>query len=55
MTEKYLYPEGDALALCAFLEPMLVVDMRIRAHAREMIGHPWLELRKEDEGFTGEW
>jgi len=44
MIEKYLWSEADAAAVCEFLEPMLVVDQRERAHAREMVDHPWLEV-----------
>ncbi len=34
MMEKYLYTDRDATLLCDFLEPMLVVDMKQRSHAR---------------------
>lgn len=44
MMEKYLWSEPDAAALCAFLEPMLVVDHRKRKQARELVNHPWLEV-----------
>lgn len=54
MAEKYLYGARDAAALCAFLEPMLAVDMRARAGAREMAGHAWLEACAED-GEVGVW
>jgi serine/threonine-protein kinase SRPK3 len=53
MMEKYLYKEKDATLLCSFLEPMLAVDMRDRKEAREMIGHPWMEV-DEDE-WVGDW
>jgi serine/threonine-protein kinase SRPK3 len=53
MMEKYLYSENDAVALCDFLEPMLAVDHRDRKEAREMVGHPWMEV-DEDE-WVGEW
>lgn len=48
MMEKYLYNEKDAMALCDFLEPMLAVDQRDRKEARDMVGHPWMDL-DEDE------
>ncbi|KIM85486.1 hypothetical protein PILCRDRAFT_817513 [Piloderma croceum F 1598] len=48
MMEKYLYNEKDAMALCDFLEPMLAVDQRDRKEARDMVGHPWMNL-DEDE------
>ena len=54
MTEKYLYNEADANALCAFLEPMLSADFRKRKPAREMVDHPWLEVTEAD-GEVGEW
>jgi hypothetical protein len=53
MMEKYLFTELDAALLCAFLEPMLMVDMKIREKAGGMVGHKWLDLRGEDE--VGEW
>lgn len=43
MLEKYLFTQSDADALCAFLEPMLKCDFRIRATAEEMLSHEWLE------------
>jgi hypothetical protein len=54
MIEKYLYNEGDANALCAFLEPMLSADFRKRKLAREVVGHTWLEVTEAD-GEVGEW
>ncbi|KAF8905437.1 kinase-like domain-containing protein [Gymnopilus junonius] len=54
MIEKYLYSESDADALCAFLKPMLTVDMRERVNACDMKNHPWLEPSKED-GIVTEW
>ncbi|TCD61151.1 hypothetical protein EIP91_008845 [Steccherinum ochraceum] len=53
MMEKYLWAEEEAAALCEFLEPMLVVDQRERAQAREMVGHPWLEVDLEKEDLEG--
>jgi len=54
MTEKYLYTEGESAALCEFLEPMLAVDMRQRAHARDVKNHKWLEPCDSDEPVA-EW
>ncbi len=54
MTEKYLYSEAYAQALCDFLEPMLAVDMRKRCHARDMVDHYWLQIT-EDEEDVEEW
>ncbi|KAG6829279.1 hypothetical protein H0H92_005032 [Tricholoma furcatifolium] len=49
MTEKYSYPEADAVALSEFLLPMLSIDMKERSHARDMLDHPWLVLSPGDE------
>ena len=54
MTEKYLFTEVDAAALCSFLQPMLAVDMRERVHARDMTEHIWLTLHEEDQAIM-EW
>ncbi|KAI0336204.1 Pkinase-domain-containing protein [Cubamyces sp. BRFM 1775] len=53
MVEKYLWNERDAEALCSFLEPMLVIDHRKRAHARDMVNHPWLEVDPLSEDLWG--
>lgn len=52
MVEKYLYNEKDAVMLCSFLEPMLAVDMRDRKAARDMVGHPWMDVA-DDEWVDG--
>ncbi|KAI0080057.1 kinase-like protein [Panus rudis PR-1116 ss-1] len=44
MIEKYLWSESDAQAFCEFLEPMLVIDHRKRAQARDLVDHPWLDV-----------
>ena len=49
MIEKYLHSEAESVALCDFLEPMLAVDMRERAHARDMKNHKWLQPSEIDE------
>jgi len=54
MIEKYLFTEADSTALCKFLLPMLVVDRRKRAHARDMIDHEWLNTTLEDDADS-EW
>ncbi|KAJ6519460.1 kinase-like domain-containing protein [Mycena sanguinolenta] len=54
MREKYLWNDPDATVLCAFLEPMLAIDPRKRADAKDMIGHPWLEVTAADD-VVGEW
>ncbi|EIW64963.1 Pkinase-domain-containing protein [Trametes versicolor FP-101664 SS1] len=53
MVEKYLWSESDAEAVCAFLEPMLVVDHRKRANARDMVDHPWLQVDPLSEELWG--
>ncbi|KAK2462028.1 hypothetical protein APHAL10511_006491 [Amanita phalloides] len=52
MVEKYLYTEAESAALCDLLEPMLSIDMRQRARARDMKNHHWLELNETDEPVT---
>ncbi|KAF8213454.1 kinase-like domain-containing protein [Mycena galopus ATCC 62051] len=54
MTEKYLWSEPDATVLCTFLEPMLAVDQRKRTDAKDILGHPWLEVTAADD-VVGEW
>ena len=54
MIEKYLFSEPDAVLLCEFLEPLLAVDMKERAHARDLRDHRWLEITLED-GIVTEW
>lgn len=54
MTEKYLFTEEDAVALCEFLHPMLSIDMKQRARARDMLNHAWLNSASSDDA-VGEW
>ena len=54
MVEKYLYTERESLDLCEFLHPMLVIDMKQRACARDMINHKWLDPSLSDE-VVDEW
>ena len=54
MIEKYLYTEEESATLCEFLEPMLTVDMRQRAQARDVKNHKWLEPCESD-GPVAEW
>ena len=54
MMEKYSWTEPDADAACEFLLPMLSIDHRSRAHARDMVNHPWLEV-DPDELSRVEW
>jgi len=52
MREKYLFESAEADAVCSFLEPMLALDMRERASAREMVNHPWLDVDWDEEATT---
>nr|GAT49705.1 CMGC/SRPK protein kinase [Mycena chlorophos] len=54
MTEKYLWHEADATVLCSFLEPMLSVDPRNRADAKDLLDHQWLKVSDADD-VVGEW
>lgn len=54
MAEKYGYSVSDAAALSDFLLPMLAIDMKERAHARDMLDHPWLSPSPNDEELV-EW
>ncbi|KAI0322325.1 kinase-like domain-containing protein [Amylostereum chailletii] len=49
MREKYLFAPEDADALCAFLKPMLNLDMHKRAKAGEMSAHSWLDIQWDRE------
>lgn len=49
MVEKYGWSDQDAAALCKFLLPMLDIDHHTRAHARDLVNHPWLEVDLEAE------
>ncbi|ESK98221.1 cmgc srpk protein kinase [Moniliophthora roreri MCA 2997] len=54
MIEKYLFTEEDSQALCDFLLPMLVIDFKHRASARDMVDHEWLKITESD-GPCDEW
>ena len=53
MAEKYLYKEEHSEELCAFLLPMLAVDMQKRARARDMLDHRWLSPATDE--VIDEW
>ncbi|EGO02812.1 hypothetical protein SERLA73DRAFT_48203 [Serpula lacrymans var. lacrymans S7.3] len=55
MTEKYLFSSAESAELCAFLEPMLAVDQRDRKEARDVVGHPWLEVKDEEWVGLEDW
>jgi len=42
LVEKYRLDEDEAVALTAFLKPMLDFDPKNRATAEELLKHPWL-------------
>lgn len=44
--QKYRVPKNDAKELAEFLIPMLVVDPRQRATARQMLEHSWLMIKE---------
>ncbi|KAJ8084352.1 hypothetical protein PM082_003121 [Marasmius tenuissimus] len=54
MVEKYLYTEADSKALCDFLLPMLTVDFKKRASARDRVDHEWLTITEAD-GPCDDW
>ncbi|KAK7058332.1 hypothetical protein VNI00_001963 [Paramarasmius palmivorus] len=54
MIEKYLFSEEDSQSLCDFLLPMLVVDFKHRASARDIVDHEWLKITETD-GPCDEW
>ena len=42
MADKYDYTPEQAQLFASFMEPMLTVDWKTRAHAKDMLDHPWL-------------
>ena len=52
MVEKYLWTPHASQLLCDFLEPMLVVNHRNRAQARDIVDHVWLETELTDEDLA---
>ncbi|KAF5374868.1 hypothetical protein D9758_000051 [Tetrapyrgos nigripes] len=54
MVEKYMYSEADSEAFCEFLLPMLTVEMKKRAAARDTIDHRWLTITEADD-LDEEW
>ncbi|THH17405.1 hypothetical protein EW146_g3394 [Bondarzewia mesenterica] len=52
MREKYLFGDVESRALCAFLEPMLVVDGKCRASAGALARHEWLDVEWEREALS---
>ncbi|KAK7468660.1 hypothetical protein VKT23_003164 [Stygiomarasmius scandens] len=49
MVEKYMYSEADSEAFCDFILPMLTIEMKKRAAARDMIEHKWLSITEADD------
>ena len=52
MAEKYMWNVEASKAFCAFLQPMLELDWRKRAQARDLVDHPWLNVDGEMFDFT---
>jgi len=42
MIDKYDYTPEEAELFASFMNPMLVIDPKLRASARDMLNHPWL-------------
>ena len=42
LSDKYGMARGDAAELAAFLKPMLSLEPRDRASAKDMLSHAWL-------------
>ena len=53
MVEKYMWTPEASKAFCGFLLPMLELDWRKRAQARDLVDHPWLNV--EGELFDFSW
>ena len=47
LIEKYHFKEEDATGLTQFLLPMLEIDYKRRATAKECLEHPWLKINNE--------
>ena len=52
MVEKYMWTAEASKAFCEFLLPMLELDWRKRAQARDLVVHPWLNVDGEMFDFT---
>lgn len=52
MVEKYMWTTEASKAFCDFLLPMLELDWRKRAQAKDLVDHPWLNVDGEVFDFT---
>ncbi|KAF9648507.1 kinase-like protein [Thelephora ganbajun] len=52
MVEKYMWNVEASKAFCEFLLPMLELDWRKRAQAKDLVDHPWLNVEGELFDFT---
>jgi serine/threonine protein kinase len=52
MIEKYMWNEDASVAFCSFVLPMLELDWRKRAHARDLVQHDWLNVPGESFDFS---
>ena len=52
MVEKYMWNVEASKAFCEFLLPMLELDWRKRAQAKDLVNHPWLNVEGEVFDFT---
>ena len=53
MVEKYMWDVEASKVFCEFLLPMLELDWRKRARAKDLVDHPWLNV--EGESFDFSW
>lgn len=42
MVDKYDYKPEDAELFASFMDPMLIINPKMRASASDMLNHPWL-------------
>lgn len=52
MVEKYTWTAEASKTFCEFLLPMLELDWRKRAQAKDLVEHPWLNVDGEVFDFT---
>ena len=52
LTDKYKLPPEEAQLLSSFLLPMLALDPKQRASARQSLHHPWLTADPESDAFA---
>lgn len=52
LAEKYDYDKDVAAAFASFLRPMLDLNPKTRATAREALSHPWLTASEHKGGSS---